>query len=263
MAATSSAIHPGTSVAGRFIRGRGPDGEVSSANGCDDPVATLTASERRPLMTNPNATLIAALLDRSGSMEVSKEATEDGWREFINGHREVPGECKVTLAQFDTGYEVVYAGTPIAEVPDFVVIPRGMTALLDAVGTFVTEIGDQLSAVPEDDRPGHVICLILTDGMENSSRTWTWDAVKALTEQQQNEWNWTFIFIGANIDAIDVGRRMGLAPDYSITYDDSDYASTTGVMYRARSMTRRVRTDEDDAGFSDEDREAAMGNATA
>ena len=137
-----------------------------------------------------------------------------------------PANVKVTLAQFDTEYEVVYAGTPIAEVPDFVVIPRGMTALLDAVGTFVTEIGDQLSAIPEDDRPGHVICLIMTDGMENSSHTWTWDAVKALTEQQQNEWNWTFIFIGANIDAIDVGGRMGFSPDYSITYDDSDYAST-------------------------------------
>ena len=225
------------------------------------PMATLTASERR-LVTNSNATLIAALLDRSGSMSVSKSATEDGWREFIDGQREVPGECLVTLAQFDTEYEVVYAGTPIAEVPDFVVIPRGMTALLDAVGTFVTEIGDQLSAIPEDDRPGHVICLIMTDGMENSSHTWTWDAVKALTEQQQTEWNWTFIFIGANIDAIDVGGRMGFSPDYSISYDDSNYASTKGVVHRARELIRRVRTDEDDAGFSDEDRAAAMGNST-
>ena len=214
-------------------------------------------------MTNPNATLIAALLDRSGSMSVSKEATEDGWREFINGQSEVPGECKVTLAQFDTEYDVVYADTPIAEVPEFVVIPRGMTALLDAVGTFVTQIGEQLSAVPEDDRPGHVICLIMTDGMENSSRQWTWDTVKALTERQRNEWNWTFIFIGANIDAIDVGERMGFAPDYSITYDDSNYTSTKAVMYRAREMSRRVRTNEDDAGFSDGDRAAAMGSATA
>ena len=75
----------------------------------------------------------------------------------------------------------------------------------------------------------------MTDGMENSSHTWTWDAVKALTEQQQTEWNWTFIFIGANIDAIDVGGRMGFSPDYSISYDDSNYASTKGVVHRAEN----------------------------
>jgi hypothetical protein len=79
-----------------------------------------------------------------------------------------------------------------------------------------------------------------------------------LTTQQQNEWNWKFIFIGANIDAIAVGARMGFAAGYSITYDDSSYASTTAVMRSAREMVRRTRKGED-AAFSDEDRQAAMG----
>jgi hypothetical protein len=210
-------------------------------------------------MTDPHTTLIAALLDRSGSMETSKDATEDGWRELINEQRHLPGECLVTLAQFDTVYEVVYDPTPIADVPEFIVQPRGMTALLDAIGTFVTQIGEQLSALPEDRRPGKVICLIMTDGMENSSQEWTWDAVKKLTIQQQNEWNWTFLFIGANMDAIAVGGRMGFTPHQSITYNNSSYESTVGVMRSAREMVRCTRSG-DEAVFSDEDRRAAMGS---
>ena len=205
-------------------------------------------------VTNPNKTLIAALLDRSGSMETSKQATEDGWRELINEQRLLPGQCQVTLAQFDTVYEVLYSATPIADVPEFVVEPRGRTALLDATGKFITEIGEQLSALPEDQRPGHVICLIMTDGMENASHEWSWDAV-------QNQWNWKFIFIGANMDAIEVGGRMGFAYGDSITYDDSSYENTSAVMHSARAMVRRSRGGEDSA-FSNEDRQAAMGKPT-
>jgi hypothetical protein len=207
-------------------------------------------------MTDPNKTLIAALLDRSGSMETSKQATEDGWRELINEQRQLPGKCQVTLAQFDTIYEVLCSATPIADVPEFVVEPRGRTALLDATGKFITEIGEQLSALPEDQRPGHVICLIMTDGMENASHEWSWDAVQKLTKQQQDQWNWKFIFIGANMDAIEVGGRMGFAYGDSITYDDSSYENTSAVMYSARAMVRRSRGGEDSA-FSDEDRQAA------
>ena len=141
-------------------------------------------------VSNPNKTLIAALLDRSGSMETSKKATEDGWRELVNEQRQQPGQCQVTLAQFDTVYEVLYSATDIAEVPEFVVQPRGMTALLDATGKFITEIGEQLSALPEAERPGHVICLIMTDGMENSSHEWDWEAVRTLIKQQRDQWNW-------------------------------------------------------------------------
>ncbi|MGV0791442.1 vWA domain-containing protein [Mycolicibacterium sp. XJ1819] len=212
-------------------------------------------------MTDPNATLVAALLDRSGSMTTSQHATEDGWRELINGQRQLPGECRVTLAQFDDEYDVVYSNTPIAEVPEFIIDPRGRTALLDAVGRFVTEIGDQLSARPEGQRPGHVICLIMTDGMENASRRWDWNAVKQLITRQQDEWNWKFIFIGANIDAIDVSGQMGVDAGASISYDDSSYDSTVGVMTVAREMVRRSRED-DDTPFSDEDRRAAMGDTT-
>ena len=111
-------------------------------------------------MTNPNTTLIAALLDRSGSMGYSVVATEDGWRELIDAQRQYPGLCYVTLAQFDHEYEVVYPPTDINAVLPFELVPRGNTALLDAAGRFITEVGEQLSALPEERRPGRVICTI-------------------------------------------------------------------------------------------------------
>ncbi|WP_157576421.1 VWA domain-containing protein [Mycobacterium sp. GA-2829] len=212
-------------------------------------------------MTDPDKTLLAALLDRSGSMATSKQATEDGWRELISEQRLLPGRCDVTLAQFDSVYERVYSSTPIDRVPDFVVEPRGMTALLDAVGTFITEIGAELSALPEEQRPGRVICLIMTDGMENASQQWSWDAVHRLTKQQQDQWNWTFIFLGANIDAVEVGSRMGIAGTTSITYDDSDYDSTMAVTGVAREMVTNIRNGRQVA-FTDHDRRAAMGETT-
>ena len=214
-------------------------------------------------MTNSDATLLAALLDRSGSMTTSKTATEDGWRTLIAGQRALPGQCRVTLAQFDTDFEMVYSDTPIADVPEFAVEPRGATALLDAIGTFITEVGARLSALPEADRPGTVICLIMTDGMENSSWQWSWEAVRDLVEQQQRQWKWTFLFIGANIDAISVGTRMGFAETNSITYDDADYDSTTAVYRVARELVRRVREGDDDAAFTDDDRRTAMGQSTS
>ena len=171
-------------------------------------------------MTNPDATLIAALLDRSGSMETCKHATEDGWRELINEQRQLPGECRVTLAQFDTVYEVLYSATPIAEVPEFVVQPRGTTAMLDATGKFITDIGSELVGL-RGARPGHVICLIMTDGMENASDEWSWQRRARTHQTTTGAVNWKFIFIGANMDAIEVGGRMGFAHGDSITYDDS------------------------------------------
>lgn len=209
-------------------------------------------------MTNPDKTMIAALLDRSGSMETSKTATEDGWRELINEQRQQPGQCLVTLAQFDTVYEVLYAATDIADVPEFVVQPRGRTALLDATGKFITEIGEQLSALPEDERAGHVICLVMTDGMENSSHEWTWKAVQTLITQQRDQWNWKFVFLGANMDAVEVGGRMGFAAGDSITYDDSSYGATIAAQRSASRHMSSTRAGKF-AAFSDEDREAAMG----
>ena len=212
-------------------------------------------------MTDSNKTLIAALLDRSGSMDESKEFTEDGWRELINTQRSEPEYCEVTLAQFDTEYEVLYPPTAIAAVPEFVLVPRGRTALLDAAGVFITEVGDQLAALPEDQRPGQVICLIMTDGMENASRQWTWEALKALIIQQREVYGWKFIFLGADIDAVEVGERMGVDRRYAMTFDKRSHAGNRAAYARASSMVTGFKRDYLDEGFTDDDRARAMGEA--
>lgn len=227
-------------------------------------------------MTNSDKTLVAALLDRTGSMSTSKEATEDGWRELVNEQKKQPGECIVTLAQFDlpggfighvdiaTGpgqvVEWVYKNTPVAEVPEFVLVPRGMTPLYDACGIFVTEIGKQLAALPEDERPGTVILTIMTDGGENSSREWTQKAVHDLITRQRQVYNWKVMFLGANIDAVKVGGSLGVPMAASIQYDSHDYASNRAVYASAAHNVSNLRSGVvAEAGFGDVDRAAAMG----
>ncbi|MCW1958742.1 MAG: VWA domain-containing protein [Mycobacterium sp.] len=210
-------------------------------------------------MTDSSKTLIAALLDRSGSMSTSVEATEDGWRELVSGQRANPGTCQVTLAQFDHEYEVLYRPTDLASVPEFTLVPRGRTALLDAVGRLITEVGQQLSVLPEAQRPGHVICLIMTDGMENASQTWTWEAVKALITQQREVYNWEFIFLGADIDAIEIASRMGMDREYAMNFDKRDYGAQRGAFFSTKDVIDRRRASRPGGGFSDADRKRAMG----
>ena len=144
-------------------------------------------------------------------------------------------------------------------VPDFVLQPRGGTALLDAVGRLITEVGEQLSALPEHERPGQVICLIMTDGMENSSRTWTWDAVKRLITQQREVYGWEFIFLGADIDAIAVASRMGMDSRYAMNFDKRDYNSQRAAFASTHDVIAARRIRGSDYGFNEEDRRKAMG----
>ena len=209
-------------------------------------------------MTNSDLTLIAALLDRSGSMANCKKATESGFDELIAAHRAQPGKAVVTLAMFDDQYDDVYSNVPIAEISGLSLVPRNRTAMLDAVGRFVTDIGEQLAGQDEANRPGTVICLIMTDGYENASEEWTWDGVKALITKQREQFDWSFVFIGANIDAVEVGGRMGVPRATSMTYDaDDDDAVSTTYARVAREMV--YRRSGEDMEFSEDDRRQATG----
>lgn len=170
-------------------------------------------------MTRSDLTHLYFLLDRSGSMQSIKTDTEGGFDAFITEQREsVGGECRVTLAQFDNSYELVYSDKPLAEVPPLDLAPRGSTALLDAMGRMITDAGATLAALPEDQRPGTVIVAVMTDGHENASKEWTHPAIKSLVEQQTNAYRWQFLYMGADQDAIEVGRSMGVGAEHSVTY---------------------------------------------
>lgn len=191
-------------------------------------------------MTDTNKTLIAALLDRSGSMRGIAEDMRGGFDSFIAKEAGQPGATLVTLAQFDDRYEVVYADQPIGTVPSLTLQPRGRTALLDAIGRFVTEVGAGLAALPEDKRPGDVTVLVMTDGHENASSEWTVDAVRALISQQETDYGWDFVFLGANMDAVEVGTNLGFAPGKSLTYD-ADVDAVGGAWASVSSYTARKR----------------------
>ncbi|QSR25109.1 VWA domain-containing protein [Nocardioides aromaticivorans] len=169
-------------------------------------------------MTRADLTHLYFLLDRSGSMQSIKTDTEGGFAAFVAEQQAQPGECRVTLAQFDNEYDVVFAGVPVADVPPLDLQPRGSTALLDAMGRLVTTAGAELAALPEDERPGTVIVAIMTDGHENASQEWTHPAIRALVEQQTNDYAWQFLYMGADQDAIEVGTRLGVRPEASVTY---------------------------------------------
>lgn len=169
-------------------------------------------------MTRQDLTHIFFLLDRSGSMQSIKSDTEGGFAAFIEEQRAGAGECRVTLAQFDDHYDVVYADRPVADVPPLVLEPRGCTALLDAMGRLITDSGAHLASLPEAERPGTVIVAIMTDGLENASREWTHAAIKSLVDQQTTQWSWQFLYMGADQDAIEVGASVGIDRDRSVTY---------------------------------------------
>src|SRR4051812_37552312 len=121
-------------------------------------------------MTRSDLTQLYLLLDRSGSMQSIKSDIEGGFAAFDEEQRAAAGQCRATLAQFDDVYEVVYPARPGADAPPLELQPRNMTALHDAIGRLVTDAGQTLAALPEDERPGTVIVAIMTDGLENASK---------------------------------------------------------------------------------------------
>lgn len=169
-------------------------------------------------MSNQNLSLIVFLLDRSGSMQTIKSDVIGGFDAFLAEQRAGDGDCRVTLAQFDNEYEVVYHAVPVAKVPPLVLNPRNSTALLDSMGKLITDTAAEIAALGENDKPGSVIVAIMTDGMENASHEWSRPAIKSLVEQQTNEFGWEFLYMGADQNAVEVGKGLGVKAEQAVTY---------------------------------------------
>ena len=170
--------------------------------------------------------------------------TIGGFNAFIKKQSQLEGETIVTAALFDDQYEIVWNGVGAKRVrlTDKEYFVRGYTALLDAVGKTILDVGYRLSQTNEKDRPGKVIFVITTDGQENASSEFTYEKVKELIKHQQEKYGWEFIFLGANIDALNEANRIGISLDNAYHFE----ASTTGVekMYSLASeavMEKRDR----------------------
>ncbi|MFO0905555.1 MAG: vWA domain-containing protein [Pirellulales bacterium] len=156
---------------------------------------------------------ITLVVDRSGSMDAIRDDAEGGVNAFIAEQAQAPGDACLTLVQFDTEYEFLEKGTPIREAGRFRLQPRGGTALLDAVGRAMQETGERLASLPEAERPGLVIFVVMTDGQENSSREYTKAQIKKMIEHQQSVYSWQFTFLGANQDAFAEAESLGIMLD--------------------------------------------------
>ena len=205
-------------------------------------------------MTNTELSLIAVLVDRSGSMAQCRDDMEGGLNTFVESQAGEPGDAEITLAQFDTKYELVWPLCPINDAPKYTLVPRGCTARLDAMGRFITEVGEELAKRDEADRPGRVIVCIVTDGYENSSVDWTRGRVKELVEQQARQWGWEFVFLGADMDAVQEGATVGIPHKSSLTFDKGN---ARDVYSRASNYVSKLRAGAD-AAFSDDDRKSAV-----
>lgn len=206
-----------------------------------------------------NLTEIVFILDRSGSMMGLEDDTIGGFNAMIQKQKAEPGEAVVSTVLFDNHTDVIHDRVNIQKIEPLTrkeYYVRGCTALLDAVGGAIHHIGNVHKYAREEDRPEKTLFVITTDGMENASRRYSYEKLKAMIERQKEKYGWEFIFLGANIDAAREAARFGIDEDRAVNYNADSVG--TSVIYEAvseavcnvqasRPMTNdwRRRVDED------------------
>jgi len=165
-------------------------------------------------MPKSGLTAIAVVMDQSGSMQSIKGDAIGGFNSFLEAQKKCPGEALFSLVLFDSAnYNEVYMNVPIKDVKpldDSSYKPGACTPLLDAIGNTMNKVGQSLVAMKEEDRPEKVVFVILTDGLENASKTFGGDKIKEMIDLQTQSYKWQFVFLAANMDACLVGGSMGI-----------------------------------------------------
>ena len=192
-------------------------------------------------------TEVVFILDRSGSMRGLEADTIGGFNSMIEKQRKEEGEAYISTILFDDQTEVLYdriAADRVEPMNDRQYYVRGCTALLDAIGGAIHHIANVHKYAREEDRPEKTLFIITTDGMENSSRIYTYDKVKGMVEREQEKYGWEFLFLGANMDAIEVAGRFGIGADRAINYecDSAGTALNYQVLSETVSAVRRSKS---------------------
>lgn len=201
-------------------------------------------SEWTPTTAGRCGTLIAVILDESGSMTSCRDATITGFNEFVAGQAGAlgSGEAYLTLVKFDApSITTVCENTNVKQVTPLTTAtysPGGGTNLMDAIGVTMNRINQLLSRTEVEDRPG-VLVVIITDGEENSSKEYRSSQIKQMVSAAETKGDWTFQFLGANVDAFTMGSTFGMNQANTATYDVSSMAATMSVL---NSSTQRVRS---------------------
>ena len=205
-----------------------------------------------------NTTELVFILDRSGSMAGLESDTIGGFNALIEKQRKEDGECYVSTVLFDNVSEVLHDRIPLKDVPkmteaDYTV--RGCTALIDAIGGAIHHIGNIHKYARPEDVPAHTMFVITTDGLENASHRYSSDEVKKMIEREKEQYGWEFLFIGANIDAVETAKNIGIGRNRAVNYRADKRG--TQVLYETVSATigmqRRAGVINDDWGKKIED----------
>ena len=206
-----------------------------------------------------NFTEIVFILDRSGSMAGLEADTIGGYNSMLQKQKQEEGKAVISTVLFDDKVEILHDREGLEQVKPITkeeYYVRGCTALLDAVGGAIQHIKQVQKSVPKEERPGKTLFIITTDGMENASKRYTYDKLKKMVEKQQKKHQWEFIFLGANMDAIEVAGRFGIQASRAVNYEcDSvgtklNYEVMSKVVSCARScvsaeaMARAFESDE-------------------
>ena len=183
-------------------------------------------------------TEIVFILDRSGSMSGLEKDTIGGFNSLIEKQKKEEGQCLVSTVLFDYDSDVIHDRVDIHKVNPLTekeYFARGSTALLDAIGGAIHHIGNVHKYARKEDRPEKTLFVITTDGMENSSRQYTYSKVKQLVQRQKEKYGWEFMFLGANIDALETAESFGIDRDMAVDYKND--AAGTALNYQVLSDT--------------------------
>ncbi len=185
-----------------------------------------------------NISELVFILDRSGSMSGLEGDTIGGFNSLIEKQKSIEGRCFVTTVLFDSDFERIHDRVDLSEIPamtekDYYV--RGCTALLDAIGSTIRHIAKIHKYARPEDVPEHTTFVIMTDGMENASRSFDSETVKKMIEHEKEKYGWEFLFLAANIDAVETASRVGIRADRAANYRADKRG--TAVVYEAVSET--------------------------
>jgi len=183
-----------------------------------------------------NLTELVFILDKSGSMSGLEHDTIGGFNSMLDRQKNETGDALVTTVLFDNQYEILHDRMSMRNVNSITekeYYVGGTTALLDALGRTINRIGKAISETYEADRPSKVVFVIITDGMENSSREFTYRKIKDMIDHQKTKYSWDFMFLGANIDAVETASKFGISEDRAANFcSDSE---GTSLNYKAVS----------------------------
>jgi uncharacterized protein YegL len=191
-----------------------------------------------------NLTEMVFILDKSGSMAGLEADTIGGFNAMIERQKQADGEALVSTVLFSTQSTVIHDRVDLRKIEPLTqrqYFVGGCTALIDAIGGAIHHIGNVHKYAREEDRPEHTVFVITTDGMENASRTYTSDEVKAMVQRQKEKYGWEFLFLGANIDAVETAAHYGIGEDRAVTFhNDSvgqalNYEEVSAAVSQVRS----------------------------